>query len=249
MNQNFLLKEELSKVKLFIATPMYGGVCSHNYLTGITDLFALCTTYDIALNLHGTTSDSLEQRSKNACVDYFLKSDFTHLIFIDPDVKFTGKDVISLLSIMLLDKEKHSIVAFPYHPKNIYWGNDKSSERKELSDYACLENITQSIDVKDIKEMSKVGTRFTMIERSVFEEFIKNYPSQLYKTSLNEPSYVFFDPFIDPETRLYLTADHMFCNYVRKMGRKIWLAPWTKYLEEKEEKSFPDFVTQLRVFS
>jgi hypothetical protein len=38
--------------------------------------------------------------------------------------------------------------------------------------------------------------------------------------------HAFFDTVIDPETKRYLSEDYMFCQYVRKMGGKIFLCPW-----------------------
>ena len=44
--------EELKKKKLFVATPMYGGMSAGMYTRSIADLSALCKHYGIQLQLY-----------------------------------------------------------------------------------------------------------------------------------------------------------------------------------------------------
>ena len=76
---------ELAKKKLFIATPMYGGQCSGLYTKSMADLTSVCAKHGIPLRHYFLFNESLITRARNYCVDEFLRSDCTHLLFIDSD--------------------------------------------------------------------------------------------------------------------------------------------------------------------
>ena len=50
---------ELQKRKLFVATPMYGGMCAGMYTRSISDLAAICAKYQIQLQLYFLFNESL----------------------------------------------------------------------------------------------------------------------------------------------------------------------------------------------
>jgi len=81
--------DELRKKKLFVATPMYGGMCAGMYTRSIADLAAICARYQVQLQLYFLFNESLITRARNYCVDEFLRSEATHLMFIDADIGFT----------------------------------------------------------------------------------------------------------------------------------------------------------------
>ena len=83
--------EELRKNKLFFATPMYGGQCAGMFARSIADLSALCTHYGIPLQFYFLFNESLITRARNYCVDEFMRSDATHLMFVDSDIGFNPK--------------------------------------------------------------------------------------------------------------------------------------------------------------
>jgi hypothetical protein len=91
--------EELRKCKLFIATPMYGGQCAGMYTRSIADLTGLMAQYQVRMQLYYLFNESLITRARNYCVDEFLRSECTHLMFIDSDIGFNAKDVIALLAL------------------------------------------------------------------------------------------------------------------------------------------------------
>ena len=59
--------EELRKKKLFVATPMYGGMCAGMFTRSIADLSALCTQYGIPLQFYFLFNESLITRARNYC--------------------------------------------------------------------------------------------------------------------------------------------------------------------------------------
>jgi hypothetical protein len=115
--------EELRKRKLFVATPMYGGQCAGMFTKSTNDLSALCMHYGIECKFYYLFNESLITRARNYCCDEFLRSDSTHMIFIDSDIAFTANDVITMLALMDHEDEnnEYDIMCAPYPKKCISW--------------------------------------------------------------------------------------------------------------------------------
>ena len=232
------------QTKLFIATPMYGGMCHGSYAKSLSLLFAQSVKHNLPIHLETIFDESLIQRARNQCVHAFLQSDYTHFLFIDGDVGFSPNDVFHMLSMLINDKEQiYDVLAAVYPKKGINW--ERIKQQKNFSHpahkLASLGNefTFNPLDQHSIKfkgglptEVADAGTGFMMIPRRTFEKFQKHYPEQAYKPYQGfsefstKSAHAFFDTKIDPETKLYLAEDYMFCKYVRNMGGRIWILPW-----------------------
>ena len=74
-------KEQLQQYKLFVATPMYGGMNHGLYAKACLDLQALCMQYGIQVKFSFLFNESLITRARNYLVDEFLsRSDCTHFV-------------------------------------------------------------------------------------------------------------------------------------------------------------------------
>ena len=91
--------EKLRERKLFLATPMYGGQCAGMFAKSVADLSAVCTQYGIHLQMYFLFNESLVTRARNYCCDEFMRSECTHMMFIDSDIGFNPQDVLALLAI------------------------------------------------------------------------------------------------------------------------------------------------------
>lgn len=91
--------EELRTRSIFLAVPMYGGQCSGMFAKSFGDLSALCHAYGIKLLAYFLFNESLITRARNYCCDTFMRSECTHLMFIDSDIGFNPNDVIALLAM------------------------------------------------------------------------------------------------------------------------------------------------------
>jgi len=101
--------------KLFVATPMYGGQCTGHYTQSLLQLQNLMQSNKIDMAISFVFNESLVTRARNALVHNFMKSGFTHMMFIDADIKFNPNDVIPML---LADKE---VICGIYPKKEINW--------------------------------------------------------------------------------------------------------------------------------
>ena len=241
--------EELRKRKLFIATPMYGGVAQGMFTRSIADLSALCTHYGIQVRFYFLFNESLITRARNYCVDEFLRSGGTHLMFIDSDIGFNAKDVIAMLALSDPDdlSNEYDILAGPYPKKCISWEKIKQAVDKGFAD-ENPQNLEKyvgdyvfnpaqgktAIPLGEPVEVLEAGTGFMMIRRRTFEKFAEAYPQQLYTPDHVRTEHfdgsrqimAYFDTPICPETNRYLSEDYMFCNWIRKIGLKVWFCPW-----------------------
>jgi hypothetical protein len=149
--------------------------------------------------------------------------------------------VLSLLALMLNDKEeKYDILAGPYPQKSIAWNKVKKAVEKGFAeedpnalanyvgDYTFLAPKGTPFSLKEPAEVLEIATGFMMIPKRTFLHFMEAYPDQTYINQEKKVEHLFFDCLIDPETKWFLAEDSMFCKYVRKMGGRVWLAPWLK---------------------
>jgi hypothetical protein len=249
--------EELRKKKIFLCTPMYGGMACGMYMKSCLDLQSVCAQYGVEVRFSFIFNESLITRARNYLVDEFLRAEgFTHLLFIDADIHFDPRDVIALLA---LDKD---VIGGPYPKKSIKWGAVKDALKKhpELP-VSEMEKVagdfvfnpapgTEKFSVAEPVEVLEIGTGFMMVKREVFDRFREAYPEFAYRpdhvgqANFDGTRYIhaYFDTVIDYKRTVmvdgvekevggsdrYLSEDYMFCQWWRRIGGKIWLCPWMK---------------------
>jgi len=241
--------EKLRKNKLFVATPMYGGMNHGLYMKSCLDLQSVMSKYNIETKFSFLFNESLITRARNYLVDEFLRTDYTHMLFIDSDIHFNAQDVVAL---MALDKD---VIGAPYPKKSINWENVVSAARKHPDlEPGELEKLvgqyvfnvvkgTKTFSVTEPLEVLEIGTGFMMIKRDVFDKMKDAYPNIQYKPdhagqkNFDGSRYIhaYFDTVIDTVDSItgggsdrYLSEDYMFCQMWRKIGGDIWLCPWMK---------------------
>ena len=86
---------EMRKSKFFIATPCYGGQLTEPYFRSTIKLMTWFNGHKVPLAFGTIANESLVTRARNVLLAYFLNSDYTHLMFIDADIEFQGKVILS----------------------------------------------------------------------------------------------------------------------------------------------------------
>ncbi len=185
--------DTLSKEKLFIGTPMYGGQCGGMFARSIADLSALCLHYRLQLQLHFLFNESLITRARNYIADEFMRSDAGHLMFIDSDIGFDSRDVIALVALQCQNPE-YDIIGGPYPKKTIAWEKVKQAVEKGLAkdnpndlekyigDFVLNpKDGQQQIPIFQPVEVREVGTGFMMISKNAFQKFAEAFPHYSYK--------------------------------------------------------------------
>lgn len=241
--------EKLRQTKIFVACPMYGGMNSGLFMKSCLDLQSLCIKYSVDVKFSFLFNESLITRARNYLADEFLRSESTHLMFIDSDIHFNPEHVLSLVA---LDKD---VSGAPYPKKAIKWSsvwtmaknlirNNPNFDESKFNPTE-LETIagdyvfnavpgTTKFNVQEPLEVMEIGTGFMMIKRNVFDKFRVEYPHLSYKPdhvgqqNFDGSRYIhaYFDTVIDPDTHRYLSEDYFFCQLWRAIGGKVWLCPW-----------------------
>jgi len=238
--------DELRKCKLFVATPMYGGQCAGMFARSVADLSALCTHHGIPLQMYFLFNESLITRARNYCVDEFMRSDATHMLFIDSDIGFNPQDVIALLALQQ-QNEEYDVIGGPYPKKCISWEKIKHAVDKGVADKdpGILEKFvgdyvfnpksgTGAIPIGEPAEVLEIGTGFMMIRRKTFEVFNEKFPQYLYKPDHVRTKHfdgsrkimMYFQAEVDPKSERYLSEDYWFCQKLQEAGLRTWLCPW-----------------------
>jgi hypothetical protein len=232
---------DLQKSKLFIATPCYGGALTEPYFKSILRLVFFFDKHNIPLQFGTIANESLVPRARNTLAAFFLRSDCTHLLFIDADIEFKVEDVVRLIAA---DKE---IAVGAYPKKGINWDlvrrhvlDNKDSPTSDISasgsEYAINFNFKnleeRSIEVQDgLVSLKDAGTGFMLIKRSVFDKMTKAYPELQYNNDINVDkdldkfTYALFDTIIEQSSKRYLSEDYTFCRRWQELGGQVWLDP------------------------
>ena len=226
--------------RLFVGTPMYGGMCTGHYTQSMLQLQNTMQRNRIDMAVSFVFNESLITRGRNAIVHNFLKSGFTHLMFIDADIKFNAEDIIPML---LSEKE---IICGIYPKKEINWALVERAVKAGVpTDQIKYYSGTHVVNLLDgaaqqkfvVTEPAKIangGTGFMIIKREVFDKMaphVGRYINNAVDLSGNigaEEIVEFFTTSIDPETQHLLSEDYHFCRVWRELGGDIWTAPWVQ---------------------
>lgn len=228
------------KKHIFVATPMYGGQCFGYFTQSCLQFSNLCKTNNVDVSFSFLFNESLIQRARNLLAQHFLKSNATHMMFIDADIRFIPEQIFPMLEA---DKD---IICGIYPKKEINWTTVKMAmDRNVPNDQlrfhtgAFVVNLVNyqtevTVPVNEPVEIWNGGTGFMLIKREVFENLIGKVPTYLNNVldmtnkengeTINE----FFATSIEEETKILLSEDYYFCKKAREHGMKVWAAPWVQ---------------------
>ena len=88
--------------KIFISTPCYDAMMTMQYTTSILNLVTFLNQYKIGFMIDFIGNESLITRARNNALGKFMRTDCTHMLFIDSDIEFQAQAVMDLL---LFDKD------------------------------------------------------------------------------------------------------------------------------------------------
>lgn len=220
--------------RLYIATPMFGGMCYGQYMLSMTELTVESIRREIPFQSQILVNESLITRARNNLAHDFLKSTATHLLFIDADIEFNPNHVFSML------EQDLDVLCGVYPTKAIDWGMVRKAMElgvpdEELNFYIGRQNANllqegpAQIAVNKPCEVLEAATGFMMIKREVLEALKPHVPTYTKGNAGRiqgvEHTYAFFETGIDDDGT-YLSEDFMFCKLWRQIGGKVHIAPW-----------------------
>lgn len=234
-------KEHMTDKKhIFVATPMYGGMCSGYFTNSLISMTNVMKQVGWDMSFSSMFNESLIQRGRNALAHQFLKSPCTHLMFIDADIKFDAAQIPPMVDADV------DIICGIYPKKEINWhGVEKAVKEGVAVDKLTtrtgslvvnLVDYTGSVTVPENKpvEIWNGGTGFMLIKREVLEGMADKVSSYVNDVTIMNGNIgdnriiEYFACSIEPETQRLLSEDYHFCYMARKNGYKVWAAPWVR---------------------
>jgi hypothetical protein len=232
------VKDTARKPSILIATPMYGGMCTGHYVSGLMATVAKLRDLGMQVYWAQIMNESLITRARNDLVHAFLERGHDYLMFIDADIGFNADAVLTLLAA---DRD---IACGIYPKKEVAWDkiNAAAKDGKDnLQDYAgaFVFNMVGTghaeTDEAGMIEVRHGGTGFMLIKREVFEHLKPHVPT--YRTSTHKDpvtgEYIkplvheFFATSIDDGGAL-LSEDYHFCELFRKHGGTVHANPFIR---------------------
>lgn len=219
---------------LFIATPMYGGMCTGVYAKSMMAVPSTLTSHGISVTIRFVMNNSLIQAARNQLADMFMDDELaTHLMFIDADIEFDAMDIIHMVNAdvdviggvyprkrIAWDKVREAIAAgVPDDKLDLHTGDMVVSMMKDAREATV--KATEPFEVKGL------GTGFMMVKKSVFERLQPHVDTFLDDN--DKVIHEYFSLMKDPETGRQMSEDYTFCYQCRKHGMKIHIAPWAAF--------------------
>jgi hypothetical protein len=238
----------LAGVRLFIATPAFGGMVTTRYLASLLATKAHLEALGVTVVVYTIANESLITRARNACVARFLAATrggqpFTHLLFIDADLGFPEWAAERLLRL------GEPVAAAAYPLKGVDWdrlaelaGAGALAERSAADLEALVARYAVRVALPaevrdDFIAVHSVGTGFMCLAREAllalvdhhgaatgYENDVPGYAAPGEGYDLGELRFhAIFEAGVDPESGLYLSEDYAFCRRWRALGGQIWV--------------------------
>lgn len=222
------------KAKLFIATPMYGGQCAGLYADSMCRLYRFAAMAGLSIEHKFVYGASLIPVIRTVLANDFIKTDATHLLFVDADIGFKPEYVLELLKLQ--QSEGYDVIGGAYLQKAISWKRVVGALRSgALLSMEELNYCTGNFGVKLLKEeagydpdskmpleVSHLGSGFTLIPRETFFLFKEKFPERAYRGG--EVAYFTSEV----QGGQYISEDAFFCRMVRQAGGRVWFCPWMR---------------------
>jgi len=221
-----------SEYSIFIATPCYGGNVHVSYMESVMKLTSLCQKMNIKYLFFKIPFESLIPRARNVCTAAFLKTECTHLLFLDSDIEFNPIDVFHMI------KSKHDLIGGNYCTKHINGDSlisnaKKSNPNTSLNDLIAKSvgytaHISQRTEHQTIFECTNIATGFMLISRKVILsiihhnqhlEYVNDIPAYTPCLNDNKLYNLFETKIIDNR---YVSEDYGFCQLWIACGGKIY---------------------------
>lgn len=161
-------------------------------------------------------NESLVQRARNLMAATFLTTSYQKLCWIDADIEFQPEDVAKLWNLDV----PVAVGLYPMKQMSLplsAWIGGKLVDLEECP--------------KEPFEVDYAGTGFMMIDRTVLERMVAEFPERKHKEGKGTiDCFLWFYPRMAPEGGWYMSEDYAFCHDWRTLGGKIVADPSIKLL-------------------
>lgn len=218
--------------RILVATPVAGGVVTHDYLHGVSAFLNRCADLQWFASLV-TQPDGLVTRSRNSFASLVMRHEsYTHLLMLDADI------VVSPEGLERLVRSGHDVVGSAVPLRNVNWDRAKEASEGEhpvtveqlrlvATEYAVWFEGDRMIATDGFAPVVAVGSAAMLISRealvAVVDAGLVQYAEQgMAAADGREDGWTFFDPFVD-ENGIYLSEDYAFCHRWRATGGHVYV--------------------------
>jgi len=192
-------------MNILIGTPAYGGMVHIDYLNSIIDM----TRLGLPTTVMSLGNESLITRGRNTIISYFYHmKDFTHLFFLDADIKIGGEDVVRLM------KHEKDVIGAKVPLKGF---DTKGNPQYNIYGYHNRPG--------ELVEVERLGNAVMILSRKAVEALVEGVD-----TYTRAPMFGFsgetkmFDVFkCGVENGEYLSEDYWVCKRLMEKGFKIYV--------------------------
>lgn len=221
--------------RVMVAMPCYGGKCYVVCMKQVMRLQEVLRENKIEMELFTLESESLISRARNVCATVFLKSQCTHLLFIDSDIVFDPESVLKMI------KHDKMVMAGMYPMKSINFEALKNNIHKFETLQQALQftgkrvgNVESFTD--GIAKMKEAPTGFMLIQRQAFDIILEKCQSLSYRNdiagyeqyTINNRFYDFFQVGVHDDR--YLSEDYGFCALLSKCSIERYSDPSIRFI-------------------
>lgn len=203
-------KTESKHIHAYVATPAYDGRVLTDYAISLAESIQYATQHGIQTTAAVMGNGAFIELARNTFVQLFLKTDCTHLFFIDADLRWPAKAYAGLLAADLP-------ISAGVYPK-----------RQDPHEFPChwMNNADGTILLREHWVMcDRVPTGFLCIRRDVVEAMVAECETIRAKTEVSETQPYLFETYVN-ENKDFVGEDFAFCaKYVKKYGEGIPVFP------------------------
>ena len=207
--------------KVFIATPTANGIMLSDYVGSLARMIAHLHGRGIGTDYRTIDGPNLVMQ-RDMLADAFLKSDATHLLFIDSDMAFEPALCEKLLGF------GKRVVGTIYPRRSLDLGRLKELIPAHGFDHALalayqwnVRFLGPRLEVRDgLCKVEGIGFGFTLIERACLEELARD-ACPVYDGPMGGKLHAFFRE-IDVAEAGRLDLDYSFCKRWIGRGGEVW---------------------------
>jgi hypothetical protein len=235
-------------MKIMVGTPTHSGNCTFRCTQSMMELQKEAGLRNIEILPYFLANDALITRARNYIVKVFLKTDADYLLFIDSDIGFDASQVLDMVN------ENVDVIGGIYPKKGINWSavyhSVKAGVDEKYTSITGLSYVVNTIEKgkgialgdRESVEVENIGTGMMLIRRDVFERmnssvtvylmgqdeevnFRRQFPASEGEEGVPEIVHEYFGIGLHEDGTL-MSEDYYFCDKFRKVGGKIYAAPW-----------------------
>lgn len=205
--------KDITRRNLFVAMPVYRTMDSLTVQSVVGLVAAQLSKREFSMKMKMHVGECPIGRARNDLTHEFLKTESTHILFIDADIVFSYEQVRRIL-------EHDEDIVGGFYPK----------KQEGKASLVCNTLGAVSAPRQDgLVEMKYMGTGFLMVSRRVFEVMRQKIGDQIAYTDDRDHKTIKYDFWrmgvaIDTNTgtKRWLSEDWQFCQFALDCGFKVW---------------------------